>query len=81
MDHNSSARTSADRREPLAGSYPPAARVILRETAAGAWIVRDEEDRHGGCFVTRKAAMKYIRTQFGPDAEIVVLGAAQKEAA
>jgi hypothetical protein len=53
----------------------------LRETAAGAWIVRDEEDRHGGCFVTRKAAMKYIRTQFGPDAEIVVLGAAQKEAA
>jgi hypothetical protein len=81
LDHSSSARIAADRRQPLAGRYPPGARITLRETAAGAWIVRDEEDRHGGRFVTRKDAMRYIRTQFGPDAEIVVLGASQKEAA
>ena len=81
MDHTSSARPPADRQQPLTGRYPPGARLTLRETAAGAWIVRDAEDRHGGRFVTRKAAMKYIRAQFGPDAEIVVLGASQKEAA
>jgi hypothetical protein len=46
-------------------------RVLMRETATGHWTVRDEQDRKGGIFYTRKAALSFIRREFG-DAEIVM---------
>jgi hypothetical protein len=54
-------------------------RVLMRETATGHWTVRDEQDRKGGIFFTRKAALAFIRVEFG-DAEIV-MEAAPDEAA
>ena len=54
-------------------------RVLMRETATGHWTVRDEQDRKGGIFYTRKAALAFIRKEFG-DAEIV-MDAAPAEAA
>jgi hypothetical protein len=47
-------------------------RVLMRETATGHWTVRDEQDRKGGIFYTRKAALAFIRREFGNDAEIVM---------
>jgi hypothetical protein len=43
--------------------------------------VRDEHDRRGGSFLTREAALKYIRREFGAGAEITATHLAQKEAA
>lgn len=54
-------------------------RVLMRETATGQWTVRDEQDRKGGIFYNRKAALAFIRREFG-DAEIV-MEAAPAEAA
>jgi len=53
----------------------------LRETRAGTWVVRDREDRRGGIFFTREAALKYIRSEFGTDAQFVTTYLVQKEAA
>ena len=53
-------------------------RVLMRETATGHWTARDFEDRKGGIFYTRKAALSFINREFGADAEIV-MEAAQAE--
>jgi hypothetical protein len=47
-------------------------RVLMRETATGQWMVRDGQDRKGGIFYTRKAALSFVRNEFGADAEIVM---------
>jgi hypothetical protein len=59
-----------DLAEPRAGR-PTAARLFVSETRRGIWIVRDAGDRRGGRFFTYEAAMKYVRTEFGPDAYVV----------
>jgi hypothetical protein len=55
--------------------------LLMRKTRSGAFIVRDEGNRRGGCFLTYKAALKFIRDEFGPDAQIVATYVAHKEAA
>ena len=50
---------------------PTAARLYMSETRRGIWIVRDAGDRRGGRFFSYEAAMKFIRTEFGPDAQII----------
>jgi hypothetical protein len=57
------------------------ARLHMRQTRQGTWMVRDEDDRRGGSFVTREAALKFIRREFGAGAEITATYLAQKEAA
>lgn len=46
-------------------------RIHVSETPKGAWIVRDEADRRGGFFQDRRAAYRFIRDEFGRDAEII----------
>jgi hypothetical protein len=57
------------------------ARLHLRETRSGAWIVRDEGNRRGGSFFTLAAALKFIRTEFGAGAQIIAKYMMHKEAA
>lgn len=46
-------------------------RIHVSETSKGTWIVRDEADRRGGFFQDRRAAFRFIRDEFGRNAEIV----------
>jgi hypothetical protein len=39
--------------------------VHLRETRNGHWIIRNENDRKGGRFADRRAAMNFIRRELG----------------
>lgn len=45
--------------------------VHLRETARGAWVVRDEANSRGGHFRDRKAALRFVRREFGHSAHII----------
>lgn len=45
-------------------------KVELIETVSGQWKVRDEADTKGGIFHNVKAASRFIRDEFGDDAEI-----------
>jgi len=60
---------------------PVGARLYLRETPLGRWVVRDEHDRCGGTFVTQVAALKFVRSEFGANARIIVAEAVRREAA
>ena len=51
---------------------PLGARVYVRETGAGIWIVHDEDDSKGGCFRHHQTACRFAEAEFGADAEIVV---------
>jgi len=57
------------------------ARLHMRETRSGNWIVQDASGRRGGCFFTYEAALKFIRSEFGPNAQIVTTQLAQRKAA
>ncbi len=46
--------------------------AYVYEGPSGSWIVQDEMDNRGGLFTDRKAALKFVRHEFGPDAEIVM---------
>ncbi len=56
-------------------------RLYLLETRPGMWVVREENDRRGGVFVTQAAALKFIRSEFGARALIVAAEAMNKKAA
>jgi hypothetical protein len=53
----------------------------LRETRLGTWVVREESDRRGGSFFTLRAALKFIRREFGADAQVITTYVMQNEAA
>jgi hypothetical protein len=53
----------------------------VRETRHGIWVVREESDRRGGSFFTYEAALKFIRNEFGTDAQIVATDLVHKKAA
>jgi hypothetical protein len=53
----------------------------MRETRAGTWVVREDDDRRGGSFFTREAALRFIRSEFGADAQITATYVLNKEAA
>jgi hypothetical protein len=57
------------------------ARLYVHETQCGRWVVREEYDRCGGTFLTQAAALKFIRSEFGADVQIVATNVVQKEAA
>jgi hypothetical protein len=46
--------------------------AYVYEGPSGNWIVQDEMDSRGGLFTNRKAALKFVRHEFGPDTEIVM---------
>lgn len=46
-------------------------RIHVSETPKGGWFVRDEADRRGGFFQDRRSAFRFIRDEFGQNAEIV----------
>lgn len=60
---------------------PRRARLYMRETRAGTWVVREDDDRRGGSFFTREAALRFIRSEFGADAQITATYVLNKEAA
>ena len=68
--------TRRNRQGPLAR-----ARLYLRETRLGTWVVREESDRRGGSFFTLGAALKFIRREFGADAHVITTYVMQNEAA
>jgi len=51
---------------------PSGPRVYVRETGAGIWLVHDDHDSKGGCFMDRAVAFRYAANEFGADAEIVI---------
>ena len=55
--------------DPGQGEAP--ARILLRRTPDGLWIVRDEMDRRGGRFHDRRAALRFASREFGPAARII----------
>jgi len=57
------------------------ARLYLRESPLGRWIVRDEHDRCGGIFSTQEAALKFVRSEFGANAQIITADVTHREAA
>lgn len=57
------------------------ARLLLRETRDGTWVVQDEGGHRGGCFFTREAARKFIRDEFGADALVLLTYQADRQAA
>ena len=46
--------------------------AYVYEGHSGTWIVQDEMDSRGGLFTDRKAALKFVRHEFGPDTQIVM---------
>ena len=48
-----------------------ASRAHVFEGPGGLWTVRDDEDRRGGLFNDHKAAMKFVRREFGLNAQVV----------
>ena len=50
----------------------PRVRAHVLEGPAGLWTVRDDLDRRGGLFNDRKAAFKFIRREFGENAEVIL---------
>lgn len=56
-------------------------RVHMRQTRYGTWVVREEGDRRGGNFFTQDAALKFIRSEFGTDAQITATYFVHKQAA
>ena len=48
------------------------ARISVQIVPSGAWIVYDEGDTRGGRFRDRDTALRYIRREFGSDAELNV---------
>jgi hypothetical protein len=56
-------------------------RLRLYATRLGTWIVREESGRCGGSFFSQEAALKFIRREFGADAQIVMTHLMQKDAA
>ena len=46
-------------------------RIFVRETQKG-WLVHDEQDKKGGCFARRHSAFRFVKDQFGEDAEVIV---------
>ncbi len=63
------------------GSATDRARVFLRKTQLGAWVVGEGNGRRGGIFFTQEAALKFIRSEFGADAQIVAADTVRKTAA
>ena len=57
---------------PARGSRPQrSSTVYIFPAKSGAWIVRDEDDRKGGMFTTRKAATRFIKREFGKTTSII----------
>lgn len=54
-----------------------AANVTLMETKTGRWHVKDAADRKGGIFNTYKAAIRFIRDEFGTNANITTIVATE----
>ena len=65
-------RTSPVQSQKAQATGPAGARVYVRETGAGIWIVHDEDDSKGGCFRNHQTACRFAVDEFGADAEIVV---------
>ncbi len=57
------------------------ARLLLRETRYGTWLVQDDGEHRGGCFFTQEAARKFIRHEFGADALVLITYQADRQAA
>jgi hypothetical protein len=47
--------------------------LLVGRSRDGQWIVRDRSGRHGGMFVTRAAALGYVRLVTGVRAPAVVM--------
>jgi len=48
--------------------------AYVSQAPSGTWLVQDEMDRRGGRFNDRKAALKFVRDEFGPNTDIVMRG-------
>jgi hypothetical protein len=55
--------------------------LFVSETSHGVWTVRGDGNRRGGTFFTYEAAMRFIRTEFGADAQFIAAAAGSKKAA
>jgi len=61
---------------------PPAVQpvpLLVGRSRDGQWIVRDRPGRHGGMFVSRAAALGYVRLVTGDRAPAVVMVAGHLE--
>jgi hypothetical protein len=58
----------------MIGNSPSAGEALLvGRSRSGAWIVRDRSGRHGGMFVSRAAALGYVRLVTGHRRPAVVM--------
>ena len=47
--------------------------VLVGMDSHGNWIVRDLSNRHGGLFISRSAALRYARLEFGHRSPIIMI--------
>jgi hypothetical protein len=66
--------TNAKQGEPPSLFRPPV--FMVGQDRQGNWVVRDQKANAGGLFVTRDAALRYVRSECGyqPRAVIMVSG-------
>ena len=66
--------TQAKQAEPLSWFRPPV--FTVGQNRRGNWVVRDQKGVCGGLFVTRDAALRFVRAENGyrPQAVVVVSG-------
>jgi hypothetical protein len=57
------------------------ARLLLRETRYGTWVVQDDGGHRGGCFFTQEAARKFISHEFGAEALVLITHQVVRQAA
>jgi hypothetical protein len=46
---------------------------VLGQNSAGRWVVRDQDNRRGGVFVSQSAALTYIRREVDPRGQFVAV--------
>jgi hypothetical protein len=57
---------------PALASRTPGTRVYVREADGNVWLVHDDHDSKGGCFMDRAAAFRFAADEFGASAEMII---------
>lgn len=67
--------------EPPSWSRPPL--FMIGQDGRGNWVVQDLKGRGGGLFVSREAALRYVRSENGnrPQAVVIVSGVLELDTA
>jgi hypothetical protein len=74
MESRRTSMTKAEQAEPPSLFRPPV--FMIGQDRRGNWVVQEQKANAGGLFVTREAALRYVRSECGyqPRAVIMVSG-------